>query len=338
MMRTSRPEAIDRRSLEAVLERWNGTHDLLVELGGRQSLSYGFSATGRELVLRFTLASRWSQPEVEAEIDWVRHLHTGGAPVSPPVASKYGNWVEEVTPTGGTKCLAVVYEKAPGKGINFYRPHEFGQPLFRRWGQAAGRIHALSKSYRPRPGLHRPQFSGESLVALVERSMPPAEAHAIESMRALWRDLDTLPRDEESFGLIHGDLSSGNFAVADGKLTVFDFDSCFYGWFAYDLAITLYFTLFGLHLKQAPLCEAESFFTQLMTGYERENRLREEWMATLPRLIAFFNLTLYAASFHYNWDNPDLVAFIRSILSGDSPYSLLDFADLYASLGDLQVP
>jgi len=43
--------------------------------------------------------------------------------------------------------------------------------------------------------------------------------------------------------LIHTDVHAGNFFVDDGRITVFDFDDSSYQWFASDIAIALYYTI-----------------------------------------------------------------------------------------------
>src|SRR5205823_5552727 len=63
----------------------------------------------------------------------------------------------------------------------------------------------------------------------------------------IWREyhsliewLSGLEKNEDTFGLIHGDLGSTNFLCKDDSITLFDFDDSCYHWFLYDLAITFY--------------------------------------------------------------------------------------------------
>ena len=49
---------------------------------------------------------------------------------------------------------------------------------------------------------------------------------------------NTLPKERPYYGLCHGDTHTGNMHIDEsGKLTLFDFDCCGYGWRAYELAV-----------------------------------------------------------------------------------------------------
>jgi Ser/Thr protein kinase RdoA (MazF antagonist) len=45
----------------------------------------------------------------------------------------------------------------------------------------------------------------------------------------------------ERFGLVHADLRLANLMVADGAITVIDFDDCGFGWFFYDFGTAVSF-------------------------------------------------------------------------------------------------
>jgi len=70
--------------------------------------------------------------------------------------------------------------------------------------------------------------------------LPQSESVVRAEHHQLMDWLRGYPRNEQSFGLIHGDFGATNYRYKDGCLMVFDFDDCCYHWFAYDLAITIY--------------------------------------------------------------------------------------------------
>jgi|SRR6266540_3194345 len=91
--------------------------------------------------------------------------------------------------------------------------------------------------------------------------------------------LQGLPRDANSYGLIHTDMHHWNFLVHEGNITVFDFDDCTRHWFIYDIAVPIHYPLIEI-----PLCEmkrrgkfAREFFSHFMKGYDRENHLDTFW-------------------------------------------------------------
>lgn len=61
-------------------------------------------------------------------------------------------------------------------------------------------------------------------------------AMALEQVRAATRELSTQP---DSFGLIHADLHYENVLFAAGEARAIDFDDCGWGFYLYDLAVTL---------------------------------------------------------------------------------------------------
>ena len=141
-------------------------------------------------------------------------------------------------------------------------------------------------------------------------------------------ELHALPKNVDSYGLIHNDFNDGNFTVDydNGDITVFDFDDCCYFWFMYDMACAWEGGI-G-RVARRPLAERrdymERYMEQVMTGYERENHLSDDWLARLPlflRLIQLQELTYYARYL----DEPDeeIQAGLRykiRCIEGDIPY------------------
>jgi Ser/Thr protein kinase RdoA (MazF antagonist) len=117
-----------------------------------------------------------------------------------------------------------------------------------------------------------------------------------------------LPKDADSYGLIHNDFNDGNFTVdyENGDITVFDFDDSCYFWIMYDLACAWEGGIGRAMFR--PLVERKDFMARYMehvlTGYTRENSIREAWLARLPlflRLIQMQELMHYAQYL----DDPD---------------------------------
>ena len=80
----------------------------------------------------------------------------------------------------------------------------------------------------------------DDCILNAERYLPQSESVVWAEYRRLMDWLHKLPKDDQSFGLIHGDFGATNYRYKDNRLCVFDFDDCCYHWFAYDLAITIY--------------------------------------------------------------------------------------------------
>jgi len=240
---------------------------------------------------------------IQAELHFVNYLAEGGVRVSRPIPSINGNLLE-VLPAGGIPFIAVSFVKGRGMRVpdNEYRYRE-GVPLqeyFENWGQVLGQMHRLAKTYQPpsesikRPEWHQWEYysgfpCGERLPVIHKKyDQLIAELHA-------------LPKDVDSYGLIHNDFNDGNFTVDydNGDITVFDFDDSCYFWFMYDLACAWEGGIGRTMFR--PLAERQDFMKRYMehvlTGYTRENTLSEAWLARLPlflRLIQMQELMHYA--------------------------------------------
>ncbi len=56
----------------------------------------------------------------------------------------------------------------------------------------------------------------------------------------LLKEIETLPKDKDSYGLIHNDLHPGNFLIDGERIHLIDFDGCMYSWYAFDIGNALY--------------------------------------------------------------------------------------------------
>jgi len=191
-----------------------------------------------------------------------------------------------------------------------YRTDAPIEEYFRNWGRVLGQMHVLTKNYHPESAeIKRPDWFDlhKSRLALV--SQLPDRCHRVQvQIQRLLGELKALPRDKDSFGLIHGDFNDGNFTVdyTNGDITVFDFDDSCYFWFMYEIA-SAWEGGIGRTMFQK-LSERKSFMDhymeQVMLGYTCANSLSSE---SLTRLPLFINLIQVEEFLHYVQyiDEPD---------------------------------
>ncbi len=270
---------------------------------GCANLVYHYEQAGQPRVLRLSYRPDRPVEMIQAELHFVEYLAQGGVRVSRPLPSIQGNLVE-VIPAGGIPFVAAAFARGKGMRVpdNRYRYRQ-GVPIeeyFQNWGQVLGQMHRLAKTYQPLstaiqlPAWHQWEDTrgfpyGERLPSIQQKyDQLIAELHA-------------LPKDVDSYGLIHNDFNDGNFTVdyENGDITVFDFDDCCYFWFMYDLACAWEGGIGRTTFR--PLAERRAFMDhymeQVLTGYTRENTLSEAWLARLPlflRLVQMQELVHYA--------------------------------------------
>ncbi|HEX5759814.1 MAG TPA: phosphotransferase [Thermoanaerobaculia bacterium] len=331
-----RPRPLAPDGLREIVERWGGDSASVRPLrGSTNHRLYRFTRDGCPLVLRLSRQAHRDRRHIEEELAWVRFLDAGGVAVPPPVPSLAGRWVESVEHPEEGPCCAVALHQAHGLRVGYAPGRAWGEALFAEWGRTAGRIHALSRSFASPSGFRRHVLDGEALSDFASRTLPAAERWVANRLRELWREIAELPADGESYGMIHGDLTAANLLWRDGRVVVLDFDNCGYAWYAYDVAITLWVTLFHLAPNGAARDGAEAFLTPFLAAYQAEKRLEPRWVAALPLFVRFFNALTYV-SFHQKdpaGKESALRRFAAANLGGGDFFTRLDLGRLCAAAG-----
>jgi len=342
-------ELCERELLDPAARLFGSTKSQLSKFGdyeGCANLVYGYQRDHQERVLRISYRTDRPVEVIQAELHFVNYLAEGGVRVSRPVLSENGNLLE-VIPAEGIPFIAASFIKGRGMRVpdNGYR-YRVGAPIeeyFQNWGHALGQMHRLTKTYLPPSrAIRRPEwFDWEYTSGFPYREQLPVIAAKYDALIA---ELAALPRDIDSFGLIHNDFNDGNFTVdyENGDITVFDFDDSCYFWFVYDLACAWEGGI-G-RTKFRPLAERiefmDRYMAQVMAGYSRENTLNDEWMERLPlflRLIQMQELMHYAqyldepdeevqAGLRYKMrcieEDIPFMGFFDPIFNPEKPYSL----------------
>jgi Ser/Thr protein kinase RdoA (MazF antagonist) len=147
-------------------------------------------------------------------------------------------------------------------------------------GSYVARLHQHSEQYGIREGLVFPHVwdwdwifgeaaplwkKGQSVYSRGDLDVFCATAERV------WQDLQELGKGNNVFGIIHRDLHLNNFVFHDGKAYAIDFEVCGWGYYLFDLAVTLS-SLEGQGRYRAPMQ------TAFIEGYQRERPLPEgEW-------------------------------------------------------------
>jgi Ser/Thr protein kinase RdoA (MazF antagonist) len=152
--------------------------------------------------------------------------------------------------------------------------------------------------------------------------------------------LHTLPRDPQSYGLIHFDAHTSNLFVDDHTdppiITLFDFDDCAYSWFANDIAIVLFY---AISTAKNPPEATQNFMIPFLRGYRRENRLDPAWLAEIPHFLKLREVDLYAMIHRSLGPGPYDDLWVAHFMDGRKqrlaaglPYVAFDFTTLDADL------
>jgi len=232
---------------------------------------YAFSQDGKEYILRIATHEEDHTDLTAAEMDWLSHLHREGVPVSLPLSMRDGRLVDSLR-HGATHHAVCAFEKANGVPWNRDDPAVWNMAVCRDWGFTLGRLHRAAKSYCPANPLQtRPVFDGGEALHDSLWQAPAIRRIAETLVEALL----SLPRNRDTYGLIHNDFHHTNFFVDNGRVRVFDFDDSLYGYFAHDVGVSLYFALrFGLpDAEEKRQDAAEQILACFLEGYFTANTL-----------------------------------------------------------------
>ncbi|NJD58076.1 MAG: hypothetical protein FIA98_01600 [Anaerolineae bacterium] len=261
---------------------------------GCANLVYEYEHEGQPSILRISFRPDRTADQIRAELHFVDYLAEHGVRVSRPIPSQNGRLLETIQVRGMPLHIASFVR---GKGMrvpdNHYRYREDVpiEEYFQNWGWVLGQMHALAKDYQPiNEQEKRPEwFEINRSRLVIETQVSERFPVVCDRIQSLLKEIRSLPRDRNSYGLIHGDFNDGNFIVDydNGDMTVFDFDDCGYFWFIYELASAweggigrIMFS--GLEERKTFM---DHYMEQIMNGYACKNELSVEWMARLPMFV-----------------------------------------------------
>ncbi len=259
--------------------------------GGRNEIMTVSLNGEKRYVLRISALGDRSENDYLAETEFVRYLAENGAPVADVIPSVRGRLAETIEADGRTIYVSLF---ACAKGMliadNGYRYREganLGEYFFNT-GKALGAIHRLSRIYAP---VHRrPDYFDKYNMEYLDRLIPDEYG---ELKKAVARRLDAfraLPKDKDSYGLVHFDFSDGNWHIdmETGAITVFDFDNCMNCWYMFDLAnLWIHnegWTRHETDPRRRFALMRQCFDLQLQ-GYRTETELPEDMPQRLPLFI-----------------------------------------------------
>jgi Ser/Thr protein kinase RdoA (MazF antagonist) len=197
--------------------------------------NYLIEGAGRRYILRI-YRNDWRSPEdVYFELELLAYLRERNVPVAWPMCTIGGELGFRIESPEGERMAALFHYaegRAPADGIST----EHCVVL----GRAVSNVHHRADTFKTdhtRPDLDLHYLVDESIEAI----RPFLDSHAQsyidglhKRLRLNWPDI---PREAGMFGVCIGDVNATNFHITgDGKITLFDFDQCGFGFRAFEIA------------------------------------------------------------------------------------------------------
>ena len=261
---------------------------------------YSFEKNGKDYILRFSERPKEQITETQAEMDWLYYLAENGVNVSLPLATKNKELVTSMESEDKVYIISS-FEVLAGKFWDKNDPTLWNAEIFYQWGEVMGDIHKLTKSYKPKnEKTVRAAFTGNFALDMDNIKNNPT---VYKITTDLITEIMSLPKDADSYGLIHNDLHPWNFLIEGTKINVFDFDDSLYGWFAMDIGIALYHGLWWGRRNDAGHDFGDEIIKNFLDGYLSVNQLSDFWIKKIPLFIKYRQLCKF--SWFYDHSNID---------------------------------
>jgi Ser/Thr protein kinase RdoA (MazF antagonist) len=299
-----------------------------------ENLTFGVTAgAGRD---RYLLRLHRSAPSnflvqsptsLESELLWLEALTKDtNIVVQRPTRNRRSQLVTTITPIGESTpllCTLVTWIDGGPLAQDSFNARELAHGL----GELIAKLHDHAAGWDPPRGFTRatfgPEFLKRTVVLLkdgVEQGLFRSQDLAIvdETADRIRSIIAPLPRDRQSWGLIHADLQGNNILVHGDDVRPIDFSLCGFGHFLFDLGVAL-------------PCVKSDLREPLLDGYRRHRSLPEDHVRLIEAFALFGMLNCYAFLLPdpacHDWIRrraPEVAAtYCRALLSGEPFLALL---------------
>ena len=257
----------------------------------RRVANFVYFATieNKEVVLRLTEPHHRKQHEIHSELDWINYLSGHHMKIASPVKTFSGSYIVELP--GTQPYFAVVFNKAPGSFLK--DDVNLKDDIIKTWGQYVGRMHRLTKNYKPDSSIiPRQQWEQDESLMMALRSHDKNDDLPYRRMNEILEWMRCLPKENPSYGLVHCDLHRGNFFVKNDQITAFDFDDACYQWFSYDIVAPI--NSINNNIDEGVFnLEKETALNMFLVGYNSENSLEKIWIDRIPIFDKYRAVLIY---------------------------------------------
>ncbi|MDF2684839.1 MAG: YerI protein [Clostridia bacterium] len=297
---------VSEELLKLAANAYDFNTDTLNYISGSTNEIYSFSKEDKGYILRFAKKPVECINQTIAEMDWIYYLSSNKINASLPL--KTNGKLAMSAKDNNEHFIITAFERANGIFWDKNDKNRWNSTVFFNWGKVMGDIHTLTKKYQPSDNSNlRSAFSGKDALSDSIKTCPSVS----NITQDLVKQIFNLPKDKDSYGLIHYDLHPWNFLIDGDKINVFDFDDCLYGWFTLDIGIALYHALWWGRLNDAEF--NNSIIKSFIKGYLSSNKLDDFWLQTIPMFMSFRQICKFSWFFNSNNINDELKEEIDNI-------------------------
>lgn len=281
------------------MELWGIRGEVSLISNSESAIFKIISENGKKYIARITEESHRSSNEILSEISWQNFLVSKGINCSFPIVNKK-NLLYEVIKILNINHTLVFFSWAEGKLLETDSPWQ--ENIFYNIGAFLGNLHLKTKKYQPESTHNKRHSWWETSHIKKIFSLLPQKYHKEAKLGLDW--MHSLPKTQETFGLIHADFHAGNFHIDnDLSIVAFDFDDCCYHFFSYDLAIPLFDVVNNLWEWNLAPTKLDSYKKSFFEGYQSYQKVDDIWLKRVSSFVRYRRIELLSWIYYMYLDN-----------------------------------
>ncbi len=256
--------------------------------------------------------------DVESEIELLQYLKSNGVSVSFPIADKQDNAIQTICAPEGER-YAALFSYAEGRSLMA----DMTMEQSRITGREFAKIHMLTvnrqlKNQRSQLGLTALLDSSSFMIEPFIDDKNNDLTNLREVIMRLKEKFASVALNELDYGICHGDFHPANYHISDrNDITIYDFDSCCVGYFAYDIA-TFYYWIVRTYKN------AKKIMGSFLKGYQEIRKLSELEIALMP----YFGAASFIWMIGMQCSNCEIFSyFVRNNIKNNTIGNLKKFVD-----------
>jgi Ser/Thr protein kinase RdoA (MazF antagonist) len=273
----------------AALPHWRLDNAELTLLKHRENAVFRVTTQNERYALRVHRPGYHSDAALESELHWIGALADAGMAV-PRVVPAVGGKLFVTADVAGLPAPVQVdlFEWIDGRQFGSVESGVAAEgqgvsDIYHTLGQVAADLHNCSAAWTPPPGFVRHAWdenglAGEQpfwgrfweLPALTD----PQRRLLLAARDEVYRELAVLPKQPDTYGMIHADFSPENLLLDGQRVRLIDFDDAGFGWYLFELVTSLYFIRGEPYFDEAQQA--------LVRGYRTRRPLDDSQLERLP--------------------------------------------------------
>ena len=256
--------------------------------------------------------------DVESEIELLQYLKSNGASVSFPIADKQDNAIQTIVAPEGER-FAALFSYAEGSSLMSDMTIEQSRIA----GREFAKIHMLTVNRQLKNQRSQLNLTGllDSSSFMIEPFIDDKNndlTNLREVIMKLKKKFTSVALNELDCGICHGDFHPANYHISErNKITIYDFDSCCVGYFAYDIA-TFYYWIVRAYKN------AKRIMGSFLRGYQEIRKLSELEIALMP----YFGAASFIWMIGMQCSNCEIFSyFVRNNIKNNTIRNLKRFVD-----------